>query len=178
MFRLLIADLSRKNWDQCYFNQLTGKRYEDLKASDFQLLRKFESEVFPHLKDGMKPTLQNSYKPILDSFTDATFAAGTDEMVRSLAKNGEQVFYYHFDHVGSFSIADMFSSTQIENLLIIARKALGFGYESKKLGVCHADELLYLFCGSQTAKGNTVIKLTLTIHVQWSPDLTNCWGPS
>ncbi len=55
------------------------------------------------------------------------------------------MFYYRFDHLGSFSMADIFSSGGYLGLLIIVLQKLVGWHTTKSLGVCHSDELPYMF---------------------------------
>ena len=48
-------------------------------------------------------------------------------------------YYYHFDHLGSVSLADL-----LIDKLILLKKMIGY-HSTLGLGVCHADELFYLF---------------------------------
>ena len=78
-----------------------------------------------------------------DAFGDSKFLYGTDKMAHQLAKY-TKTYYYHFDHLGSYSLADIFSSSKPEVAWTLLKKIFGI-HHSKKLGVCHADDLLYLF---------------------------------
>ena len=51
-----------------------------------------------------------------------------------------KTFYYHFDHLGSFSIADLY----IEKTKAVLKKYFGI-HSTSGLGVCHADDLMFLF---------------------------------
>ena len=51
-----------------------------------------------------------------------------------------KTFYYHFDHLGSFSIADLY----IEKTLAVLKKYFDI-HSTSGLGVCHSDELMFLF---------------------------------
>ena len=51
-----------------------------------------------------------------------------------------KTFYYHFDHLGSFSIADLY----IEKTMAVLKKFVGI-HTTSGLGVCHADDLMFLF---------------------------------
>ena len=51
-----------------------------------------------------------------------------------------KTFYYHFDHLGSFSIADLY----IEKTKAVLKKFVGV-HSTSGLGVCHSDELMFLF---------------------------------
>ena len=48
-------------------------------------------------------------------------------------------YYYHFDHLSSVSLADL----MIDKLLLL-KKMIGY-HSTLGLGVCHGDELFYLF---------------------------------
>ena len=112
-----------------YFIDDNGLTPEDL--AKIEAIDKF------YLKD------QWSLQNISNAFGDAKFVYGTEKMAKQLAKY-TKTFYYHFVHQGAFSISDIFSSTRPNLLWTLIKKAFGF-HESKNLGVCHADDLLYLF---------------------------------
>ena len=50
-----------------------------------------------------------------------------------------KTYYYHFDHLGSASIADL-----MYDKLWIPKKMMGYD-TTNEIGVSHGDELLYLF---------------------------------
>ena len=62
---------------------------------------------------------------------------------RQLSKRSK-TFYYHFDHLGSFSAADLMSSGKLGLIFQIVKKVFGF-HDTKNLGVSHGDEIFYLF---------------------------------
>ncbi|KAF2901295.1 hypothetical protein ILUMI_04893, partial [Ignelater luminosus] len=65
---------------------------------------------------------------VVDMYTDGWFLAGADESVRLHLKYSKSpVFYYLFGHHGVASFSQV------------------FGDPSQRYGVCHADELQYLF---------------------------------
>jgi hypothetical protein len=64
-------------------------------------------------------------------------------LFRYISKKSK-VYYYHFDHLGSFSMADLFLGGGLTTLWIFLKKFLGF-HSTKGLGVSHADDILYLF---------------------------------
>jgi len=79
---------------------------------------------------------------LTNSFTDSGFFYGTDKMARQLSQK-TKTFYYHFDHLGSFSIADLY----IEKTMAVLKKFVGF-HTTSGLGVCHSDDLMFLFRSS------------------------------
>ena len=83
-----------------------------------------------------------TFKNLTKAFTDSGFVLGTELMLPYL--KDIKLYYYHFDHQGSFSMGDIFASSKIELVLNILKKSVGI-CDTKKLGVTHADDLLYLF---------------------------------
>ena len=77
-----------------------------------------------------------------DAFTDSGFFYGTDIMVKQLADK-VPTFYYHFDHLGSFSFLDLVAS-KYGVLFELMRKKFEF-HHTLGHGVCHADEIFHLF---------------------------------
>ncbi len=73
------------------------------------------------------------------AFTDSGFHIATDKLARQMAKK-TPVYYYHFDHAGSFSLLDLHDNALLE----LTKRKLGF-YSTKGLGVCHFDEIPHLF---------------------------------
>ena len=53
------------------------------------------------------------------------------------------IYYYQFFHRGSFSFSDIFGNTQWNAVSGMVAKMFG-RHESNQLGVCHADDCLYL----------------------------------
>jgi hypothetical protein len=50
-----------------------------------------------------------------------------------------KTYYYHFDHLGSVSLADI-----LVDKLFILKKMIGY-HSTNGLGVCHGDEIFHLF---------------------------------
>ncbi|XP_031345677.1 venom carboxylesterase-6-like isoform X2 [Photinus pyralis] len=77
---------------------------------------------------GNKKVDNSSRQAITDLFTDGWFLHGADESIRQHIKHTNQpVFYYLFGHHGVASFSQI------------------FGDATQRYGVCHADELQYLF---------------------------------
>ncbi|KAJ9587059.1 hypothetical protein L9F63_019347 [Diploptera punctata] len=70
----------------------------------------------------------NSASSLVDMFTEGWFLRGTDLAVKLHVETGSAaVFYYYFNYRGSKSFSEI------------------FGGSHRDYGVCHADDLLYLF---------------------------------
>ena len=94
------------------------------------------------------------------------------EFCRAFAsKNANSsVFFYHYNHLGSFSTADVFGAPLTEMIPTITKKLLGFHY-SKGLGVCHFDEIPMLF---RFDKGHRNL-LTFQCNLLFSQELPFSW---
>merc|ERR1712072_82179 len=89
--------------------------------------------------------LEKHFKNITNMLTDATFAYGTDFTVRTLKKKTTNpIYYYVFSHVGGFSMGDVCSRPTKELLWSTIKTLLGYP-SSNNFGVCHFDDILYLF---------------------------------
>ena len=76
-------------------------------------------------------------------FGDAVFGAGSHQLAKSLVSRGRPVFKYLFAFRGSFSVADIAMGSRWSTMRALMRSLLRIGGEAS--GVCHGDELLYLF---------------------------------
>ena len=86
------------------------------------------------------------FAAVTDLFTESSIAFASDFTKRSLVRrNKSDVFYYRFDHVGSLSAADILESSLLDTLKVIGGRLLGLDNVTRGLGVCHADDLFYLF---------------------------------
>ena len=76
-------------------------------------------------------------------FGDAVFGAGTHQLAKSLVGRGRPVFKYLFAYRGSSSLADLAMGSIWSSTTAFMRGLLRLPGEAS--GVCHGDELLYLF---------------------------------
>ncbi|XP_967137.2 juvenile hormone esterase-like [Tribolium castaneum] len=77
---------------------------------------------------GASKITESSRFDVVDMYTDGWFLNGADEAIRYYLKYGKKpVYYYLFGHRGVASFTEI------------------FGDKEKDYGVCHADELQYLF---------------------------------
>ena len=79
------------------------------------------------------------FKNITDMLSDASFIYGSHLTVKSWSKVMKYpIFYYSFEHVGSFSLADIFSSGP-SRLISIVFELIRGTYEPSNIGICHAS---------------------------------------
>ncbi|XP_069696461.1 esterase E4-like isoform X1 [Periplaneta americana] len=76
---------------------------------------------------GDKPINKDTRKALAKMYTDVMLGIGTDSAVKLHSKAGATVYYYHFDYRGKNSFSSVFGGT------------------NEDYGVCHMDELMYLF---------------------------------
>ncbi|XP_069696462.1 carboxylic ester hydrolase-like isoform X2 [Periplaneta americana] len=76
---------------------------------------------------GNKPINKDARKAVVDMYTDLYFSIDMDSGVKLHSKAGATVYYYYFDYRGENSFSSIFGGT------------------NEDYGVCHMDELMYLF---------------------------------
>eukprot|EP00095_Tigriopus_kingsejongensis_P005959 maker-scaffold2255_size18018-snap-gene-0.8 protein:Tk05959 transcript:maker-scaffold2255_size18018-snap-gene-0.8-mRNA-1 annotation:"juvenile hormone esterase" len=134
----------RDNWDQCIAINAFGKHHGDVSSNDIELAQKLSAIYFPG-KDDRKFSLESSIPNFRDFFTDTTFSFSVDLSARSIAQqSNSKVFYYYLQHHGQTSLQDVFESYIPDLVGRILFSILGV-YSFKRRGVCHADDLIYLF---------------------------------
>ena len=103
-------------------------------------------------------------------FGDAVFGAGTHLLAKSLAGRGRTVFKYFFEYRGSSSLADIAMGSIWRSTVAFMRGLFRIpGGEAS--GVCHGDELLYLFQVIPIAQW-----LTLDRDIEVSRSLVQWWA--
>ncbi|XP_069696465.1 esterase E4-like [Periplaneta americana] len=106
---------------------------------------------------GNKPINKDARKAVVDMYTDLYFAIGTDSGVKLHSKAGATVFYYYFDYRGENSYSSI------------------FGDPTEDYGVCHMDELMYLFPqdhmfsnSTKTAEDDEMVDIMTTIWTNFA----------
>nr|CAD7447818.1 unnamed protein product [Timema bartmani] len=96
-------------------------------------------EVSHRIRDfyfGDQPINNNTLHSVVDMFTDNWFLSGADQAVKlQVAVSSAPVYYYYFDYRGTKSFSELFSGLTTD------------------FGVCHADELQYLFPSDRVFPG-------------------------
>ena len=136
-----LFDHFKKHWDECaansFLNMFFLKEIDQSTKDKIQQIEKF------YLKDEEIYMNHWTFENLSYAFGDTKFFVGSAKMAEQLSTK-VKTYFYQFDHLGSFSLSDIFSSSRPKLLWTLIKKAFGI-HESKKLGVCHADDLLYLF---------------------------------
>ena len=120
------------DWETCGAVNFLGRERTAVSASDIDRANTLRA-AYP---DPGQPGLTAM-------FGDAVFGAGTHQLAKSLVARGRPVFKYLFAYRGSSSLADIAMGSLWSSTTAFMRGLLRIpGHAS---GVCHGDELLYLF---------------------------------
>lgn len=126
----------QKNWKKCAAMNFLGT-YESSNVIDSKI---DQIEEF-YFKNGVsfdEAGLQN----LSTALGDAGFLYGTDLLAKQLAKE-TKTYYYHYDHVGTYSAADFFGESIAGLVWKVFKMALGLE-KGKQMGASHGDEVMYL----------------------------------
>jgi len=137
-------DVFRSNWTQCMITNILGVPRANTQEKHLETLN--ELLEFYGIKPGLVDDAENMVATT-KAFTDAAFAFPAELVARPLVENAERkssTWFYRFDHLGAYSLSDMFSGGPIGTPVGILQNALGL-FTSKEMGTCHADDLIYLF---------------------------------
>ncbi|KAJ4446943.1 hypothetical protein ANN_13645 [Periplaneta americana] len=95
---------------------------------------------------GDKPINKDTRKALAKMYTDVMLGIGTDSAVKLHSKARASVYYYHFDYRGRTASAQFLEArtrtTVPQNGDLTSDLERG---EEELAGVCHMDELMYLF---------------------------------
>ena len=78
-------------------------------------------------------------------YSMAYFHSGFDEDSKLLAKSGAEVFTFILTHPPAFTLMDIFRLSLPKLSLMFTCRSIGFNPYKKDYGVCHGDDLNYLF---------------------------------
>ncbi len=137
-----LLEYFKTHWEECAANSFLQTFF--LKEIDVKTRKKIAAIEDFYLQ-GQKIWKNHwTFQNLSKIFADTKFFYGSDKMAQDLSRHNAKTFYYQFDHLGSFSISDILSSSRPSLIWTLLKKLVGI-HDSKKLGVCHADDLLYLF---------------------------------
>ena len=134
-----------KEWDkwapQNFFNRETDLITED----DVAAARKIREKFFGTAADRVPDYNDENLKKLAKIFSLSTFYGTLATDTRLLAEAGTKVYSYKLNHEGTITMLDIFRLPLPKLLLNFTGRFLGFKAFRRRLGVCHSDDLLYLF---------------------------------
>jgi len=138
--------LLKSNWTQCLAANILGIPRANMGDDVKEMVR--QTEHFYGLKPAEVEDEKN-LRLLADAFTDSNFAFPVERMARPMLANNSRrspTWIYRFDHLGGISLVDMImaGASAAATILVLLQSALGF-FTPSKLGVCHGDDLFYLF---------------------------------
>ena len=164
-----LADLLAKEWKNCLVTQAFRKVQDEVTEDCYGKLSKLESLYFTE-ENLISKDVKANFKNLTNFMTDMVFAYEIHNIARKMIKeNNSPVYFYRFNHVGDFSLADVFGKSPSESI-IMALKDLFGQFESEKLGVSHADDVSYLF-----SKSVPVFGLKSEVDLNMSDLMVDLW---
>ena len=84
-------------------------------------------------------------KKLTEMYSMSCFYSGFDEDSKLLARSSSEVYSFILTHPPDFSLMDIFRLSLPNLSLMFTCRSLGFNPFKKEFGVCHGDDLNYLF---------------------------------
>ena len=88
---------------------------------------------------------EDSLKRLEILFSTGSFQAPMLKDISLLVENGAKVFAFEFAYKGSMTMTDVFRLSSFQLYMNFLSRYVGGNLYQKNSGVCHADDLLYLF---------------------------------
>ena len=108
----------------------------------------------------------------------AYFHSGFDQDSKLLAKSGAEVYTFILTHSPAFTLMDIFRLSLPKLSLMFTCRSMGFNPFKKDFGVCHGDDLNYLFPMSPPGFPNAVVTQTQKEVQQRLLDLVSSFAVS
>lgn len=135
-----------QQWDT-WAPQLFFNREADLVTeSDRLCVAKIKDKYFNVAEDKKIPDCTDGNLRSLEQiFTTSIFHAPLARDLKLLVHEGVRVYSYLFSYQGSMTLVDIFRLPFMKMILNFSGRHMGAKLYQKKLGVCHGDDLFYLF---------------------------------
>lgn len=144
--------LLKESWWQYISIIAFHNHWEDINQQDRNVIERIKEEYL-----GEKDVDEETIQQLIDLFTDAYFKAGTLETCRILATHGVPAFQYRFCFEGAWKFADLLTMSAGQLALKLAMAEVGVTIAGPDVGgVCHAEELHYLFSPTMPGLRNTL----------------------
>jgi len=127
-----------------FFNRETDL----ISSDDISKSEAIKQRFFPEAINNRTPipTMnENSLKKLELLFSTAIFQAPMLKDMSLLAKNGAKIYAFEFAYKGSMTMTDIFRLSPLKLCMNFFGRHVGVNFYRKNLGVCHGDDLLYLF---------------------------------
>ncbi|TRY70685.1 hypothetical protein TCAL_10027 [Tigriopus californicus] len=136
-------DLLFTQWEQ-WAPQLFFNRETDLiTESDQSCVSKIKERFFPGA--GFPPRNDLNLKRLEQIYSLAIFQAPLARDLKLLFAQDLPIYSYNFQYQGPMSMVDLFRLPVLKMLLNFSGRHLGAKFYQKQLGVCHGDDLFYIF---------------------------------
>jgi len=145
-------NLLKESWWQYISIIAFHNHWEDTHDGDKQIVEMVKEEYL-----GDRDVDEDSIQQLVDLFTDAYFKMGTLETCQILAAQGIPAFQYRFCYEGAWKFADLLTMSAGQLALKLAMAEVGVTIAGPDVGgVCHAEDLHYLFSPTMPGFRNTL----------------------
>jgi len=154
-------NLLRQNWPEWAPLLFLSRERELLTDADKEIAKEIGEFYFgkdvdiSELKAG-----EDVLAKLTEIYSMSYFHAGFDQDSKMLAKSGAEVYTLILTHPPAFTLMDIFRLSLPKLTLMFTCRSFGFNPFKKDYGVCHGDDLNYLFPMSPPGFPNAVVTST------------------
>lgn len=134
-----------KEWDKWAPHNFFNRETDLITADDIAASQKIREKFFGTAADRIPDYNDENLKKLAKIFSLSTFYGTLATDSRLLAESGTKVYSYKLNHQGTMTMLDIFRLSLPKLLLNFTGRFLGFKMFRRRLGVCHSDDLLYVF---------------------------------
>ena len=98
-----------------------------------------------HTEISSLPSCHQTLSQLTRMFSMSRFYSGVDEDARVLAQAGVSVHAFILTHQPAFTAMDIFRLNMKQLIYMFSARAFGYNPYPERYGVCHCDDLNYLF---------------------------------
>ena len=135
-----------REWDKWAPQNFFNRETDLVTDHDVAAARRIREKFFGSAASDQVPEYNDeNLKKLAKIFSLSTFCGTLATDTRLLAEAGTKVYSYKLNHEGTMTMLDIFRLPLPKLLLNFTGRYLGFKAFRRRLGVCHSDDLLYLF---------------------------------
>ena len=175
------------DWEKWSPQFFFGRQSDVVSEADRIAVRKIRQKYYPNHMNSTPSLTAESLMPMEEITSMTIFKAPLQKDVDILVSHGVKVYMYNFDYAGTMSIADVFRLSLPKLMLNMTGRNMGFKLYRKELGVCHGDDLFYMFPMAfpglpkslKTQKDTEVSKLFVKALMTFAidPSINDQWTP-
>merc|ERR1711892_271605 len=139
-------NLLRQNWTEWAPLIFLNRERELLTDADKEIAKEIGEFYFGRDVDISSLAGEvKTWAKLTEIYSMAYFHSGFDQDSKVLAKSGAEVYTFILTHSPAFTLMDIFRLSLPKLSLMFTCRSIGFNPYKKDYGVCHGDDLNYLF---------------------------------